>query len=54
MIQVDGKTHFELVREEVERRILEKAANKIESLAGAEAYVKAWTRAARIIREMKP
>jgi hypothetical protein len=48
------KTSEQLVREEVERQALERAAVTVEGLSGSTAYEQAWRKAARAIRELKP
>jgi hypothetical protein len=49
-----GKTKDQLMAEAIARHTLEQAALKLEAMAGADAYVRAWQKAARVLREMKP
>jgi hypothetical protein len=48
------KTVEQLQREEIERQVLERVAQRIEQLAGSEVYERAWKRAVEIVRSMKP
>lgn len=48
------KTEEQLVREEVARQALEKAAKAIESRSGNAVYKRAWIIAAAVIRNLKP
>jgi hypothetical protein len=49
-----GKTKDQVMAEAIARHTLEQAASKLEGMAGADAYVRAWHKAAKVIREMKP
>lgn len=48
------KSAEQLVREDIERQTLEAAAARIEKQHGNPVYMKAWQRAASILRAMKP
>lgn len=48
------KTGDQLARESIERQALEAAAKRIEQQAGNTLYLKAWKRAAQIVRSLKP
>ena len=48
------KTSQQLERESIERQALEAAAKRVEGYHGNPVYRKAWEKAAKIIRAMKP
>lgn len=54
VMDIVEKSPTQLLREEIERRILESAAKRLEQQQGNSTYMQAWARAARIIRAMKP
>lgn len=53
-VTVYGKTKDQIIAEEIERRALERAAQKIEAQAGNAIYEKAWKAAAKLVRSLKP
>lgn len=48
------KTPDQLLREEVTRQALEKAAKAVETRSGNAVYKRAWVIAAAVIRNLKP
>lgn len=52
--KVAGKTHEQLVRDEIIREALELAARELERLSGSSTYEKAWKKGAKFIRGLKP
>lgn len=54
MIAMEQKTVEQLAAEDIERRVLEAAARRIEQLNGGIVYERAWKRAAEAVRELKP
>jgi hypothetical protein len=51
---IEEKTPERLQLEDAVRQALEKAARRIEQEVAGDAYMRAFTKAARLIREMKP
>ena len=51
---LSNKTVADLVREDIERTVLELAARRLEAVSAGDTYRKAYKAAAQMLREMKP